>query len=86
MMPGYEDLSPEQIIFIVELISIVIIVFCITQLIRTVLTLKISKNVKHLELMIEKKYDDGIKKPGFFESLKVWRVERKKRKEEDEVY
>ena len=71
-MAGWEELTPEQIIFIVEFIGITLIIFSISQIVRALITLRISKNVKHLELMIEKKYDEGIKKPSLFENIKVW--------------
>jgi len=85
-MAGYEDLTPDQIIYIVNLVSIVVIVFVIGQIFRTILTLKISKNVKSLELMIEKKIDAGIKKPSFFETIKLWWEQRKLKKEKEKMY
>ena len=84
-MPGYEDLTPDQIIYIANLIVICIFIYCITMLLRTVVTWKISKNVEHLELMIEKKYDDGIKKPSLFEGLKSWWDKRKTDKQQKEL-
>ena len=36
--------------------------------------------------MIEKKIDEGIVKPSFFESIKSWWAERKKKKEEELMY
>jgi len=85
-MPGYEELTPDQIIYIVNLVSIVVIVFVVGQIFRTILTLKISKNVKSLELMIEKKIDEGIKKPSFFEAIKLWWAGRKNKKKQEELY
>jgi len=85
-MPGYEELTPDQLIYIVELVFLMIIIYGVIQLIRTLLTLKISKNVKKLELMIENKYEDGVKKPSLSESIKTWWSERKAKKDLDNPY
>jgi len=86
-MPGYEDLTPDQLIYIMYLVIIAISIYSFTLLIRSFITLAISKNVKHLELMIEKKYDEGLnKKPSLFETLKLWWVERKNRKVQELPY
>lgn len=85
-MPGYEDLTPDQLIYIVNIVCITMIFYVIALLIRTILTLKISKNVKSLELMIEKKIDEGIAKPTFFETIKLWWAERKNKKQQEEMY
>lgn len=79
-MPGYEDLTPDQLIYIVQLVSCVVVFYTSVYLIRTILTLKISNNIKCLELTIEKKIDEGIVKPTFFEHIKNWWNERKKKK------
>ena len=83
-MPGYEDLTPDQIIYMFNLVSILILVYCATILIRSIITWKISNNIKHLELMIEKKYDEGISKPTFFQALRQWWDERKQKKDLEE--
>ena len=85
-MPGYEDLTPEQLIYIVHMVLIIVSIYSIVQIVKTILTLKISKNVKHLELMIENKIHDGIKKPSLFETIKLWWSERKAKKELESPY
>jgi len=79
-MQVYEDLTPDQLIYIVQLVSGVTIFYTIVYLLRTILTLKISNNVKSLELMIEKKISEGIVKPTFFEHVKNWWSKRKEKK------
>jgi len=79
-MPGYEELA--ALIYIVNIVCIIIIFYAIATLVRTILSLKISKNVKSLELMIEKKINEGIVKPSFFEILKDWWRQRKLKKKE----
>ena len=81
-MPGYEDLTPDQLIYITQLVSSVVIFYATVVLLRSILTLKISNNVKSLELMIEKKIDDGIVKPTFFEYLRNWWDKRKEKKKD----
>jgi len=79
-MAGYEELTPDQLIYIVQLIVIGTISCSVIMLIRSIISLKISKNVKHLELMIENKISDGIAKPSLFVSLKAWWDRRKEKK------
>lgn len=79
-MAGYEDLTPDQIIYIAQLISGVVVFYASVFLLRTILTLKISNNIKCLELMIEKKIDEGIVKPTLFEHIKNWLNKRKEKK------
>ena len=79
-MPGYEDLTPDQLIYIIQLVSCVAVFYTSVYLLRTILTLKISNNIKCLELMIEKKINEGIVKPTFFEQIKNWWNKRKERK------
>lgn len=84
-MPGYEDLTADQLMYIVNFIGMVILISVGMLLLRSFIMLKVSKNVKSLELMIEKKIDEGLHKPSFFETLKIWRSECKKKKEEREL-
>lgn len=85
-MPGYEDLTPEQIIYIINLVSIVIIISVTLMFARSLVMLKVSKNIKRLELMIENTIDEGLHKPSFFETIKLWWTERKNRKKQEEMY
>jgi len=81
-MAGYEDLTPDQLIYIANLIGCVIVFYTSVYLLRTILTLKISNNIKSLELMIEKKIEDGIVKPTFFEHIMNWWNNRKEKKKD----
>ena len=85
-MPGYEDLTADQLMYIVNFIGMVMLVSVGMLLLRSFIMLKVSKNVRSLELMIEKKIDEGLHKPSFFETIKVWWNERKKKKEEKPVF
>lgn len=78
-MPGYEELTPDQLIYIIQLVSCVTVFYTSVYLIRTILTLKISNNIKCLELMIEKKIDEGLVKPTFFEHIINWWNKRKEK-------
>ncbi len=85
-MPGYEELTPEQIIYIVNILSATVLISTILLLIRSIVTWKVSKNIKKLELIIENKIDNGIKKPTAFDYIKSWWNKRKLKKAEKELY
>lgn len=85
-MPGYEDITPEQFMHMVNFISIAIIVYGSAMLIRSFIFLKISKNLKHLELMIEQKIEKGSNQPSLFASIRNWWKNRKEKKQKEEMY
>lgn len=86
-MPGYEDLTPDQIMTLAWLSVAMVSIFVFGMLVRSIITLKISKNLKNLEIFIEKRIvEAGVKKPSFFESVKFWWVRRKDRKLQEKLY
>ena len=82
-MAGFEDLTPDQLMLIVWLISLVVIFFTTGQIIRSFIDLKISKNIKlKVEKELLEEVRNQIDKPPFFNKIKLWWSERKTRKEE----
>ena len=82
MMTGFEDLTSDQLMIIVQLITFAILFFTTGQIIRSLIDLKISKNIK---LRVEKELLEEVRnqssKPPFFKKLKLWWAKRKVEKE-----
>ena len=82
-MAGWEELTPDQIFLIMFLFLSIIIVHNVCLLIRSLINLKISNNIKlRVEKELLKELREQIDKPPFFNKIKVWWSERKTRKED----
>ena len=82
-MPGYDDLTPDQIIYIIHVIAFVVTLNVVLLLIKTYFNLRISR---FIYFKIEKEIADKIKddltpKESFFKQLKIWWNNRKKKKD-----
>lgn len=86
-MPGYEDLTPDQLIYLTNLISIVVMFWSTSYLIRAIFYYLACKNINvKIEDEIVKEVKDKIKKETFFDIIKNWWMKRKKKKEGDFFY
>ena len=82
-MAGWEELSPDQLIFIVWAIIYMVTVYTFTLTFRSFINLKISKNIKlKVKKELLKEVRDRLDKPPFFNKIKLWWLERKERKGE----
>lgn len=84
MMPGYEDLTPDQIIYLGNLFAVCILVFATSMIVRSFLNLRTARYI-HLRIekeIIAKVNNEIFEKKPFVVKIKEWWSERKRKKEE----
>ena len=82
-MAGWEELSPDQLVLIFWGLLYMVTIYVASTIIRPLIYLKISNNVKlRVEKELLKEVQEQINKPPFFNKIKLWWSERKERKEE----
>jgi hypothetical protein len=80
---GWEELTPDQLIFIMLIVFSIVIIHHVCVLIRSLINLKISNNIKlRVEKELLNEVQEQVNKPPFFNKIKLWWAERKTRKEE----
>lgn len=86
-MPGYEDLTADQLIYIVTIISIAIIVYGLSHVISSFINWKVSKNIKfHMSKEVAKSIAKEIQEPSWFTTIREWWKKRKETKKEPDPF
>lgn len=85
-MAGWEELSPDQIVFLMGLVVLIVIIHHVFLLIRSLINLKISRNIKinvEKELIkeVQKEVQEQTDRFPFFNKIKLWWSKRKAQKE-----
>ena len=80
-MMSYEDLTPEQIIHIANLMFVAVLAFAGGMLLRSFFNWKAAKLITfRIEEEVARAIQKEINKPSFSEKIKLWRDKRKQKK------
>jgi len=86
-MPGYEDLTADQLIYIVTLVSVAIMVFALSQVVSSFINWRASKNIKfHMKKEVATSIAKEIQRPPWFTMIREWWKKRKEAKKEPDPF